>query len=329
MVLPCSLHSFSVFRLGFRKLYLGGVVGPRSCHPLCRPNLVPLTMDEAPGFSGVSDAQRERRRRKKQARKARKQKMPEEEEEEDEEEEEEEEEEEREDGGEEGGGKEGEGHASKDGDGGGGGEEEHGGGNEEEGDGEQGELEDAAEEGAGAPPAKPKSSKGKKKKGKKGQDVGGGAEEVPQGKRLQYVEGGCDEWLPSDSLVRLDGCRLLIKQGFVPNMRTDGLVFATKELTQLLLHEMRHSGGSMQPALKQVSFVRHSRAAVGAYPPPPPRAPWPTTGVSKHGDPVFPHFRAFFRNVVFAVPLQKRMWCVAVCRAAGRVHVGVKVLVWL
>ena len=32
--------------------------------------------------------------------------------------------------------------------------------------------------------------------------------------------------------------------------------------------------------------------------------PGPNTGLSKHGDPVFPHFWVFFGTIVFAVPIQ-------------------------
>eukprot|EP00668_Euglena_longa_P048418 GGOE01065486.1.p1 GENE.GGOE01065486.1~~GGOE01065486.1.p1 ORF type:complete len:599 (-),score=191.04 GGOE01065486.1:157-1914(-) len=71
-----------------------------------------------------------------------------------------------------------------------------------------------------------------------------------------------NEILPS-GLKRLDECRLLVERGFVPGMRTEGLVFATPELTTLLLHEMEHSGGQMQPALRQVANVAGLPGIVG------------------------------------------------------------------
>ena len=55
--------------------------------------------------------------------------------------------------------------------------------------------------------------------------------------------------------------------------------------------------------------------------------PCPNTGLSKHGDPVFPHFLAFFGTIIFAVPIHLRMWFVAFVQAAGRVNMRVKVLV--
>ena len=42
--------------------------------------------------------------------------------------------------------------------------------------------------------------------------------------------------------------------------------------------------------------------------------PCPNTGLFKPGDPVFPPFWAFFGTIVFAVPIQQRMWAVALCR---------------
>ena len=46
------------------------------------------------------------------------------------------------------------------------------------------------------------------------------------------------------------------------------------------------------------------------YPPP---HLCPNTGLSKHSDPMFPPFEDFFGTIVFAVPMQWRMWFVALC----------------
>ena len=42
--------------------------------------------------------------------------------------------------------------------------------------------------------------------------------------------------------------------------------------------------------------------------------PCPSTALSKHGDPVFPHHLVIFGTIAFAVPVQWRTWYVALCR---------------
>ena len=49
-----------------------------------------------------------------------------------------------------------------------------------------------------------------------------------------------------------------------------------------------------------------------SYPNPTPTPP--DTGLSKHGDPVFPHFWAFFGTIVCVVLIHWRMWFAALCR---------------
>ena len=64
--------------------------------------------------------------------------------------------------------------------------------------------------------------------------------------------------------------------------------------------------------------------AVGHIPPPPFVR---TRGLSKHGDPVFPHFRVFFGNHRFCGSNPIENVVCSVVQAAGRVYVGVGVAV--
>ena len=64
--------------------------------------------------------------------------------------------------------------------------------------------------------------------------------------------------MPHHLIERVDPVRLLVRKGFVPNMRTDALVFATQKLAALLFNEMKNSsGGPMLPALRQVCPRAH------------------------------------------------------------------------
>eukprot|EP01006_Ploeotia_vitrea_P029247 TRINITY_DN61823_c0_g4_i1.p1 TRINITY_DN61823_c0_g4~~TRINITY_DN61823_c0_g4_i1.p1 ORF type:complete len:690 (-),score=128.10 TRINITY_DN61823_c0_g4_i1:56-2125(-) len=63
-------------------------------------------------------------------------------------------------------------------------------------------------------------------------------------------------------LQRIDNVRVLVKKGFVPNMLSEGLVYATPELMQLLLDEM-NSRGSFSPSLNQIGNVAGMPGIVG------------------------------------------------------------------
>ena len=53
--------------------------------------------------------------------------------------------------------------------------------------------------------------------------------------------------------------------------------------------------------------------------------PCPNAGLSKHSDPMFPHFCSFFGTIIFAGPIEQRMWFVALCRLQEGWDMGGKV----
>ena len=70
-------------------------------------------------------------------------------------------------------------------------------------------------------------------------------------------------------------------------------------LASLHLHRLRSTSNVQHPPATQPSLLPLLRIhASGCC------TPCPNTGLSKHGDPVFPHFWAFFGTIVFAVPIQ-------------------------